>query len=248
MRTAFGSMVAMITLVLATGCSTAPKTQAEKRSLQAEADAAVTSMVAKDPDLRGIIDAAPGYAIFPDIGEAGAIVGGAYGRGIVYERGRAIGFTEMNQGSVGLQLGAQSYSQLIVFENEAAISRLKAGNFDLGAKVSAVALKAGAAKSGRFEDGVMVFQQTRGGLMAAAAVNGQKLNYEPMDRSSTAGSSTRPDSSDEMRLRSERTADQLDNAADDAQSATERAERRIEDRIQQTEEKAHDAADHAEPK
>lgn len=254
MRTALGSLAVVTFLALFTGCSTAPKTQAEKRSLVAEADAAVASMVAKDPSLRDVIDRSTGYAIFPDVGKAGAIVGGAYGRGIVYERGRPIGFAEVNQGSIGAQIGAQSYSELIVFENEAALSRLKAGNFDLGAEASAVALKAGAAGSARFEGGVAVFQHTRGGLMAAAAVNGQKLNYEAMnsstmDASGTAGDrgTTRPstDGSGEMQLRSERTTDRptetLDQAGDDARNATERTERRIEQRLDDAEQRAKDA-------
>ena len=199
-------------MIMSSGCSTAPKTQAQKRSLVAEADAAVTSMVAKDPSLREFIDRAPGYAVFPDVGKAGAIVGGAYGRGIVYERGRPIGFTELNQGSIGAQVGAQSYSQLIVFENDAALNRLKAGDFDFGAEASAVALKAGAAKAATFQGGAAVFQHSRGGLMAAAALNGQKINFEPMAGgepggvSTTAGDrpSTRPSTrgaDDEMQLR-----------------------------------------------
>jgi lipid-binding SYLF domain-containing protein len=246
MRTAIG-MAALTTLfVITSGCSTAPKTQAEKRSLVAESDAALTSMVARDPSLRDFVDRAPGHVIFPDVGKAGAIVGGAYGRGVVYERGRPIGFAELNQGSLGAQIGAQSYSELIVFENEAALNRFKAGNFDLGAEVSAVALKAGAAGSARFEGGVAVFQHTRGGLMAAAAVNGQKLNYEPMDQSMTAGEggTTRPatSSSGEMQLRSERTSDSVDDASDAARSATERTEQRIEQRLEDTEQRAKDAA------
>lgn len=252
MRAAIGCVALTTFFLVTSGCSTAPKTQAEKRSLVAEADAAVASMVARDPSLREVIDGAAGYAIFPDVGKAGAIIGGAYGRGIVYERGRPIGFTELNQGSVGAQLGAQSYSQLIVFENEAAIARLKSGDFDLGAEASAVALKAGAARAATFQGGAAVFQHSRGGLMAAAAINGQKINYEPMDRSVTAGGSgaTRPSTrtSDEMQLRSERATERLEEAGEDAQNATERNQQRIEDRIQQTEDNARDAVRDAEPK
>jgi lipid-binding SYLF domain-containing protein len=254
MRTAIELVALTALFMMTTGCSTAPKTQAEKRSLVGEADAAVTSMTARDPSLRDLIDGAPGYVIFPDVGKAGAIIGGAYGRGVVYEQGRPVGFAELNQGSIGAQIGAQSYSELVVFENEAALGRLKAGNFDLGAEASAVALKAGAGKSARFEGGVAVFQHTRGGLMAAAAVNGQKLNYEQMDRSVTAGGggATRPStqSSSEMQLRSDRTggdagdpaAERLDPTGAAAQSATERTERRIEERLQETEQRAKDSA------
>ena len=206
---------ALVAATLATGCATAPKTQAERQSLVAEADAAVSTMVARDPSLRDFISRGQGYAIFPDVGKAGAIVGGAYGRGVVFENGRAVGFAELNQGSIGAQLGGQSYSELIVFESEPALNRLKAGNFDIGAEISAVALTAGAAGAARFEDGVAVFHLPKGGLMAAAAVNGQKINFEPLaggDSSAGAPSTTAGDrpttrpanrsADDEMQLRS----------------------------------------------
>lgn len=255
MRTAVGAVLASF-LVLATGCSTAPKTQAEKRSLVAEADATLSTMVAKDPSLRDFVDNSHGYAVFPDVGKAGLIAGGAYGRGVVFdENARPVGFAELNQGSVGAQIGGQSYSELVVFENEAAMNRLKAGNFDIGAEMSAVALKAGAAGAARFEGGVAVFQLPKGGLMAAAAINGQKINFEPMDQSVTAGgggSSTRPSrtSDDEMQLRSERISDSPgdraaeargERAADSAQNATDRTEQRIEQRLQQSQDRAQDA-------
>ena len=247
--------LALTFVALAAGCSTSPKTQAEKRSLVAEADATLATMVAKDPSLRDFVDNSYGYAVFPDVGKAGLIAGGAYGRGVVFDQNaRPVGFAELNQGSVGAQIGGQSYSELIVFENDAAMNRLKAGNFDIGAEVSAVALKAGAAGAARFEDGVAVFQLPKGGLMAAAAINGQKINFEPMDQSVTAGGgSTRPSSreSDEMQLRSERVSDSPgDRAADrrgadpagTADTATDRTEQRIEQRLQQSEDQAEDAA------
>jgi lipid-binding SYLF domain-containing protein len=244
MRTAIGSIVVLAFMTV--GCSTAPKTQAEKRSLVAESDATIASMTAKDPSLRDFINRAPGYVVFPDVGKAGAIIGGAYGRGVVYARGRPIGFAELNQASVGAQLGAQSYAELIVFENEPSLNRLKAGNIDFGAEASAVALKAGAARGASFEGGMAVFQMPRGGLMAAAAINGQKINFEPMDRSVTAGSSTQ--SSSEMQLRTDRAQDRIEQSGDNARNATERTEQRIEQRRENAEDQAKDAAPEAERK
>lgn len=220
MRTLLSSAT-VLALFTAVGCSTAPRTQAEKQSLVGESEAAVASMTAKDPSLRNMLDRHSNYAVYPNVGRAGAIVGGAYGRGVVFEDGRPVGFTELNQASVGAQIGGQSYSQIIVFENEAALNRLKAGNFDVGAEASAVALTAGAAAATSFEGGVAVFQLPRGGLMAAATVNGQKINYEPMsesfsDEAMTAGGRISAQSSEshnddrdsgELRLRTERIED-----------------------------------------
>lgn len=190
MRAAIGSMMVVAMVMTAGGCSTAPKSQAEKRGLVAEADATVQTMTARDASLRDMIDRSAGYAVYPNVGAAGAIVGGAYGRGVVFENGRPAGFTELNQGSVGAIIGGQTYAQMIVFENDAALNRLKAGNFDIGAEASAVALKAGVAATTRFEGGIAIFQMPKGGLMATAAVTGQKINFQPMQQSFNRGGSS----------------------------------------------------------
>jgi lipid-binding SYLF domain-containing protein len=192
--------------LISTGCATAPKTPEQRQSLVSEADAAVQSMIAKDPSLRDFIAGAHGYAAFPNIGKAGVGVGGASGRGVVYEEGRPVGYAQINQGSLGLQLGAQSYAELVVFKDRGALDRMKAGDFDLGADLSAIALKAGAGKTAQFESGLAVFVQPKGGLMAEASVKGQKISFEPMDQSEAASmrepparpgsSDTRPSTSD----------------------------------------------------
>ena len=45
-----------------------------------------------DPALGALVQRGHGYALFPDVGKAGLGVGGAYGRGVVYERGQHIGY------------------------------------------------------------------------------------------------------------------------------------------------------------
>jgi lipid-binding SYLF domain-containing protein len=160
------------------GCATAPETPAAKKGLNEEAQGALAQMKAKDPKLNDFLNRSYGYAIFPSVGKGGVVVGGAYGRGVVYEQGRMIGYSELNQASVGLQLGGQTYSELIVFQNEDALGRLKSGNFDVGASASAVALNAGASAAARFENGVAIFTMPQGGLMFDVSVTGQKLNFQ----------------------------------------------------------------------
>jgi lipid-binding SYLF domain-containing protein len=190
-----GSIFAAAVIAIAftsTGCSTAPKTEPQRQSLISEADAAVQSMIAKDESLRDFIANAHGYAVFPNIGKAGLIAGGASGRGVVYEDGRPIGYAQINQGSIGAQIGAQSYAELIVFQDQAALDRIKGGDFDLGADVSAIALKAGGAASAEFQGGMAIFVQPKGGLMAEASIKGQHISFEPMDQSEAASSRTPP--------------------------------------------------------
>src|ERR1700744_15224 len=50
-----------------------------------------------------------GYAVFPNIGKAGIVVGGARGEGHTYVHGTRSGATVMNQLSIGFQLGGEGY-------------------------------------------------------------------------------------------------------------------------------------------
>ena len=161
------------------GCATAPSTASEQQALVQRAQATVQTMVARDPSLRPVLDSATGYAVFPDIGKAGFIAGGAHGKGVLFERGQVTGFTSLTQGSVGAQIGAQSFAQLVVFRDPNALARLKLGQFSLAANASAVAITAGAGAGAEFRSGVAVFVMPRGGAMAELSVGGQQINFQP---------------------------------------------------------------------
>jgi len=139
-----------------------------------------------------------GYAVFPTIGKAGFVAGGAHGTGRVYEHGKYVGDATMNQLSVGFQLGGQAYSQMIFFEDKRAFDNFTDGNFEFDASASAVAITAAATgtagttgasasasggmhdavTSGRYYRGMAVFTIVKGGAMYEAALAGQKFSYE----------------------------------------------------------------------
>lgn len=178
----FIALFAVAALIMLAGCESTPESSAERDALHDEVQAALTRMKQVDPTLQDRLDRAYGYAIFPSVGKGGLIVGGAYGRGEVYEQGRLIGYTDLQQGSVGLQAGGQEFSELILFESQQALDSFKGGNFTLGANASAVALKSGAAASADFKDGVLVITHPKGGLMFEASVSGQKFDYRPVSQ------------------------------------------------------------------
>lgn len=140
-----------------------------------------------------------GYAVFPNIGKGGVGVGGAHGTGRVYAQGKVVGDTTMTQVTVGLQLGGQSYSEIIFFEDKRAFDEFTSGNFEFGAQASAVAITAGASASagtggstagasggkndastaGGYQKGMAIFTVAKGGLMYEASVGGQKFKYTP---------------------------------------------------------------------
>ena len=79
--------------------------------------------------------------------------------------------------TIGAQVGGQTYREVIFFENEEAIERMKQSKMEFSSQVSAVAVKSGVSKNAKYTDGVSVFTQDLAGLMAEATVGGQKFKY-----------------------------------------------------------------------
>jgi len=179
MRTALVVLAAAAGLWL-NACSTAPETQNEKASLASESASAIDRFRAADPTLQAMLDKAAGYAVLPEVGKGGVILGASYGRGEVFEKGAKVGYAELAEGTVGLQLGAQVFSELIVFKTKRALDDFKDGEFSFAANATAVAIKPGAASTYDSSSDVVAFTHIKGGLMAEAAIGGQKLSYKPL--------------------------------------------------------------------
>ncbi len=145
-----------------------------------EIQATIDAFVADDPRLEEYFEEAHAYAIFPKVGKGAFFVGGAYGKGRVFERGKLIGNTSLTQVSLGLQFGGQGYSEVIFFRDRAALDKFRKGRSEFRARASAVAADAGASADSAWEDGVAVFTRTKGGLMAEASLGGQGFKYTPL--------------------------------------------------------------------
>ncbi len=131
-----------------------------------------------DPGIQKFFNSSAGYAVFPSIGKGAIGVGGAHGNGELIVGGKAIGKCSMTQVTVGLQLGGQSYSEVIFFEQANTLDGFKKGDFAFAAQASAVALTAGASADAAYRNGVAVFTQAKGGLMYEASIGGQKFSFE----------------------------------------------------------------------
>src|SRR5262249_39096954 len=145
----------------------------------AEANQTVSLFRKTDPGLDSFFNRAVGYAVFSSVGKGGLGIGGAYGSGVLFVHGKAVGTTTLAQATIGFQFGGQAYREIIFFETEKVLSDFRAGNFAFAAGVSAVALASGASANAKYRDGVAVFTSTKAGLMVEAAVGGQKFSYEP---------------------------------------------------------------------
>ena len=135
-------------------------------------------MIEKDEALAEFFNNSEGYVIFPSVGKGGLIVGGAYGRGVVFEDGIHVGNASLKQLDVGLQAGGKSYSEIIFFETEEALNKFKDDKFELSAEVSATIIDEGVAKKAEFKDNILVIVMPRKGLMVDASIGAQRFDYE----------------------------------------------------------------------
>jgi lipid-binding SYLF domain-containing protein len=151
----------------------------------AQSDAEVQEVIKKfeegDPGMQAWFKEAYGYVVFPSVGKAGFGIGGARGKGLVYEQRKLVGKSTLTQVTVGLQFGGQAFSEVVFFKDKTAFDDFTRGNFEFGAQVSAVALTAGASRDLAYSEGVAIVTATKGGLMYEAAVGGQKFDYEKIN-------------------------------------------------------------------
>ena len=157
-----------------------------------------TKKMFEDAGISNMFKSAYGYALFPTIGKAGFVVGGAYGEGRVYEQGNHIGNTTMMQATIGFQLGGTGFSEVVFFQDKRALSEFTNGNFEFGAEAQATAITAAAGASantsgnsatasggknnattagGGYHKGLSTFTITKGGLMFEVSVGGQKFSF-----------------------------------------------------------------------
>lgn len=178
--------VAMLSTVIAQAAD-------EDQDLAIQSKQAIADFQKADSTLQTFFNNSPGYAVFPSVGKGGFIVGAARGKGLVYETNKVIGRVIMTQGSIGAQIGGQSFAEIIFFENPAALNDFKAGRFEMSAEVSAVAAAEGVSRAVKYKRGVAVFTLPKTGLMVQASIGGQQFRFEP---TASEPSSRSPDKKD----------------------------------------------------
>jgi len=149
--------------------------------LGAEAKTAISNLQSADSALTNLFNNSAGYAVFPSVGKGGLIFGAEHGNGVVFENGKPVGEATLTEINVGPQVGGEAFYEVIFFETAEALANFKEGHFEMSAKVDAVAAAEGAALNAKYRDGVIVFTLPRNGLMAQAAIGGQKFSYKPLD-------------------------------------------------------------------
>jgi lipid-binding SYLF domain-containing protein len=174
------SRLVLIVPVLLLGLNVASAKDIDKDELHGKVESIKTDWQAKDDTFEATLKKAYAYAIFPEVGKGGFIIGASHGAGEVYQKGKLIGYTKMTQTTIGAQVGGQTYAEVILFKNKKALDRFKKARFEGSAAATAIGGKKGAAAASKYKDGTAIMVLPLKGAMAEAAGGGQKFAFEPV--------------------------------------------------------------------
>jgi lipid-binding SYLF domain-containing protein len=170
-------IIPCLMLLLMGGCSTMPKTDEAKAVLTTEVTSAVSLFKETDPGINRFFEKSYGYAVLPKVFKGGIWLGGAGGRGEVFEQNKMVGYCRMSQATLGFTFGGEYFREIVFFRDKEDLDKFKAEEYTFSAQVTGVALSAGAAAKADYKSGTAVFVMTDVGLMVDASLGGQKFNY-----------------------------------------------------------------------
>jgi lipid-binding SYLF domain-containing protein len=171
------SVACLCLAILLAGCAIAPEKPEAKAVLSAEVNEAISIFKNKDPDIQRFFDNSYGYAVLPKVPKGAVLVGGAYGKGEVYEQGKMVGYCSMSQATLGISLGGEYFREIIFFHKKDDLEVFKTEEYTFSAQVTGVAATVGAATKADYQSGMAVFITTDKGLMVDVSLGGQKFKY-----------------------------------------------------------------------
>lgn len=132
-----------------------------------------------------ILTKATGVAIFPSTIQAGLVVGGIRGRGIISSRGASgwssPAFLTLTGGTFGLQIGGQAADIVLVINGQRGLENLVSNQFKIGADAGIAAGPVGrnaqAATDIQLRAQILSYSRARG-LFAGVTINGSTIRQD----------------------------------------------------------------------
>jgi len=171
-------MVLIMSLVI--GLFTIPNADAaSKTEINAKVKATLTTFYSQVGSGRELAGKASAILVFPEVFKAGFLVGGEYGEGAMLEHGKTTGYYSTASASIGLQLGAQMKSQIIMFMTRSALRKFKSSKgWKAGVDGSVALVTVGAGgnvDSNTLKDPIIGFIFSNKGLMYNLTFEGSKI-------------------------------------------------------------------------
>ena len=172
--------VGALILSFAGGTAFAQSDKAKKQAeLKKVAAASLSEFYKHKPELKGMVEKAPGYGVFTTYGLSFG-VGGAGGKGIAHDnKAKKDTYMHMAQASAGLQAGIAETKVLIVFKDAKALNTFVTSGWEVGGSGGAGAGAGGKSAGSGGGDAVVAdsdyFMLTKTGVQAGGAVAGTKF-------------------------------------------------------------------------
>jgi lipid-binding SYLF domain-containing protein len=153
---------------------------AEEKAENLRYNKAIRAFMKDNEHITQLVYNAYAYVCFPSIGKGSALVGYASGEGRAYTRGGIWrGNVEVTQYSVGLQLGGQTYSEIIFFKTPESFRRFTQGGFEGSHQFSLAPIYSGISGQVDFDEEVEVYISNDYGLMIDMSTGAQSFEYLP---------------------------------------------------------------------
>lgn len=147
--------------------------------LNADGKAALSRLYAQSTKATRFGKSAYAILVFPKIVKAGLVIGGQGGEGVLFMRGKPVGYYKITAVSYGLQAGGQSFSYALFLMNDKALAYLnKSDGWAIGSGPSVVVIDKGKAMSTTtttLTEDVYAFPFGQKGLMAGIGLEGSKI-------------------------------------------------------------------------
>lgn len=186
MRTFFShKTICSFTLLASLLILYAPYTNADSaKIIDAKVDDALERFQKDVGGASKLLSIAEGVLVFPDVIKAGFGIGGEYGEGALRIKGKTIDYYNTAAASIGLQLGAQQKTVIIVFTDNNALKKFRSSDgWEAGVDGSVALVKLGTGGSidtTNIKDPIIGFVFGNKGLMYNLTLEGSK--YTKLDK------------------------------------------------------------------
>ena len=170
-------------LVVAAGCTTTTTgtgdPAARRNAIDAAVDSSLSNLYQQVQGSQELVGRAPGVLVFPNVMEAGFIVGASRGSGARRVGGKTVSYHATTSGSLGLQAGAQSTAVFLLFMTQDALQRFQnSRGWTVGADASVTLLTVGATAqmtTATAQQPVVGYVLSNRGLMAGVTIDGARV-------------------------------------------------------------------------
>ena len=122
---------------------------------------------------------AKGVLVFPGVFKAGIGIGGEYGEGALRIKGKTVDYYSTAAASIGLQLGAQKKSIIVIFMQDPALNKFRSSSgwkAGVDASIAVVTVGAGGAMdTAKLKEPILGFIFGQKGLMYNLTLEGAKF-------------------------------------------------------------------------